>query len=253
MSWLWPAGPRKAGGVGGAAAPADPLPALTPTLYGPLAQWALDAGMAPLGERTDRSGAGHSLSNSPSVVRPCPDIRPYPARSVVWPGIQGGNNFACNGLTADDFAGPCTFTAKVWYRPADFAGGAASEQLILGSGDLGGTLSTWWLYVDTAGVLCSYWSGSTDVISALPVVGGSWVWVSMQRDAGNVVRLGVDGVHYTSTARPAQVPSAKPVCVGAHSFTTFFSWFGGISDVSLWNKRLSNAELEGLRSVAMGL
>lgn len=257
MSWIWQAG----GGGGGGGGALAKYPQLTQTLYSPVAQWALDS-TQPGGQTNDRSGNGRHLSAFQSAMRPGPAMRLPPAKATVWPARAPGQGYVlvCPTLNATSFPGAMTLTCKVWWRPSDFASiDPVDYQIIVGASSIAAPETTAWLYAGLTSRVGSFWAGgapdnfeSTQTLSSRA---GKWVWLSMQREAGTfVTRIGVDGVYETSGPRSGQTaPATANFRIGAWAFSPGQSWYGGMEDISIWNTRLADADLEGLRTYAMGL
>jgi hypothetical protein len=254
MSWIWPAG---GGASGGGGAPAR-YPQLTQTLYSPWAQWAMDWQTPPTSQNDDRSGNSRTLAWF-STVRPGPSPRAAPATGTVLaarvPGQSSGASYA--GANATTFPGAMTVTCKVWWRQSSFAGDAATAEVIFGASGVADPRTTAWLYVSDVGHLGCFWDGmgAKETTAFVPV--GRWFWVSMQRDTDLSVRLGIDGVYQSFAGPlPAQTALATAILrVGCWAFAggNGQAWAGGFEDLSVWNTRLTDTQLEDLRRYAMGV
>lgn len=254
--YRWPAGPMRIRVKEGAVA--APVPALTP-LHSPLAAWSLDSLQAG-GMGNDRSGNSNTLSSIATPgIRPAPSFsRPAPAQSAVWPGQDGAYTAGCPALTLASLPGAMTCTAKFWMRPASFDGGPAQQQnIVLCDSAFGGSPYVLYLYLDASGALGYYDTNGGGVVSTMVAQPGVAYYASMQRAADNSVRLGLNGVYFSSGPRaaPPSVAGTSSMLLGASRAGGAFSyaWHGGLEDVVLTASRLSDTVVEADRIIAMGV
>lgn len=261
MSWHWQGGPSAPGG-GGARA----VPQLTPAFTGVVAQWALDGtATAPGGVLPERvSGLAARAMTRPSYF--FPDMRPAPFTAIRC-DLPGSTPCAQNGAHSADLAinGEMTLTAKCAWNRAGMTVGLS--QVIAQSRVNLGTVAeadncNYALYVSDTGVLSYFAQQGAGVAivfnSALSMDNGGagglglWKFVSLRRAASGVVTLGVDGVFQTSGA--LALPTG-----GTNTIMRFGSTLnverntGIISDVSLGNVAIVDAELNRVRRVAMAV
>jgi hypothetical protein len=236
---------KRAGGWSGAptvhveeAAPApavSPPAALTPTLYGPAAQWSLQT----VGSNcyADRSGNGRHLTGGAFTT--IPDL------------IPSGSAVTLATLTSVIAAlvfpsGEFTLTCRVWWL------NKATSQVVCDIGDLG-QATNYLLGAGPAGevVFIGANIGGAMFTSSLMLPAQRWCFLSARRTTGGVVTVGIDGAYQDSPVMPLPTGIQGRVIVGSVEGENG-SWKGALADMSLWARRLTDAELTGLRAVAMG-
>lgn len=235
---------------------ATPNAALQPTLYSPVAQWALQGAPNASLVYLDRSGNGNHLTGG--MGTPAPSH--IPGQKAVIP-LYGSR------LVLDAaHAGPVRFTGSFTFSVVVKRLSAAFGQLITCSGIFNGSNkdrnTLYSLYVNPDGTLGYYWEktmgdGAAWVATDLHVPVGSFAHISFSRDATtNRVTFGLNGAYSIS---PVLVPPDPTG--GAAAFLTLGdqdeaadSHIDGVyGDACLWGAALDQDQKLPLLNAAMGL
>lgn len=251
MSWS-----KRSGG-----APVAAVPAVQPNLYSAEAMWALQlsAGLI-LG--TDRSGnakhlsnvtAGSQKSNIPATGRFAPANNAAgmgPSASALAP-LTGAQSVTC----VVNFGRPA-WTADQWiYAQADFTNNVSGSGNALLSLLLSGTTHTLTAFHQNGAASTSSVVSSTLVTPT----DGLDHFVSVARSAsGLTYEFGIDGVYQTPAAAltAPSLGSISKSFVGCRPVPVNLAlevFCGGIEDVCVWPATLTQAQVQALRVVRMGL
>lgn len=239
---------KRRGGGGGGASPV-PVPVLTPLWPGVTHAWALN------GDGSPRAGAS-SLSMQ-SAIRPIPSLsRPYPAKSMQWPGrgAGGAGQYTAQDVTIhlDSFPLDMTWTCKFSWKPSVYASiEPATATILISIADQPYVNAVVW-YVSDAGHLGYYQSDGFAAEMAATVVEGKPYMATLQRTAGGAVRLGLNNA-YQSFANEILQPASSNLQflnVGC-ARTVGYPWFSAIEDVVMSPTRLSDSDLAATVSTAM--
>lgn len=209
-------------------------PALQPVLNGPLAAYSLQSGAL-----TDRSGNGYTMAGTYGAAQSSADlIRTKKAfrNNILQLQVPANESFFA-------IAGALTVTCRYWWS-------SNSKEFLTGITQGATDLSGWWtLRVDGAGKL-SYACDASSLVSAM-TVGQQWQFVCLRRNAaGTVVDLQLDTT--TQTSGTLAVPTAGgSFRIGGE--ITVPTVQGAVADIMIWNKRLTDAQVEAQRVVMMGL
>lgn len=232
-----------------------------PVLYSPLAMWALDFAESEAAGLQDRSGNGRHLVKV-SLVDKGPDLIEGAVSPVGSTGA--GTKFVQGTLGSADatwaITGPLTVVQRAW-----FDGDVSRTQVLYQSNYypygpspvrcVPFTLAT----VAPGGALLSYAQHGANVADAytfsltMPVA--RWCFVSFRRAASGVLTLGVDDTYEDSPALPMPGPTAAGVqlaLMNSNDGIAPLAWGGGKADAGVWDKRLTDAQLEPLYQQAMG-
>lgn len=218
--------------------------ALTPTLYGPLAQWALRGAPDTATTYADRSGNARHITSGTPV--------PVPSRIPGFTGITGKNPGLKLSGAGLRLLGEMTVTCKAW------AVASAGVQVIIdcsksGTGSANNTLFTVGISANAPFLYRETGSGvgvGTGMSST--VTPGRWTWLSWRRAASGDVTYGIDLTYQTVTMTPATDGSAADITIGTDN-EPGQPWLGGFEDLSIWGARLTDAQLLSLYTVAMGV
>lgn len=253
-SGLWPAGrfsfafteAQEGGGGGGGI-----YAALTPTLYSPVAQYALQGTGSTIW--FDRSGNALPLTAGVPTKSPDLIVGQTAARPVVGSRMKRVGAQAALQITGD-----LTVTARV-KRDVGGAGPIAIMSGIFSSGDA--TKNTLYsLSVLSDGSLEAFWEITSGISTTRQSTTGMvlpsvWQWVSWRRDATTGRwTFGSNTAYDVSTTAPGTSGgSAAFLNIGDNDEAPDLTFGGLIADVSIWNVRLTDVELETLYHVAMGV
>lgn len=217
--------------------------ALTPTLYSPLAQWALRGAPNTSITYLDRSGNGRHITSGTPV--------PVPSRIPGFTGISGKNPGLKLSGVGLRLLGELTITCKAWIVSS------SAVQVILdcsrsGVGSANNTLYT----VGVSNNLPFYYretgagSGLGTGMSSAPQP-GVWSWLSWRRAASGDMTYGIGTTYQTVVEAPPTDGSAADITIGTDN-EPGQPWLGGLEDLSIWGARLTDAQLLELHNVAMG-
>lgn len=111
--------------------------------------------------------------------------------------------------------------------------------------------------------ICAYWQApaGTDQLTMSNFVmpcDGKWHFLSVARDASGAVEFGLDGVYQTvafaACPTPGSGPLARSTVAGCQATIPAGSYHNGpVVDSVLWDGKLTQADAEVLRKIAMGL
>lgn len=220
---------------------------LQPTLYSPLALYALRGAPTTATTYADRSGNSRPLTAGAPI--PCPDAIPgftAVTRSRLTRGVDAGLNLI----------GAVTVNARVWYAAS------GGTQVIAAVGNAGGASNqntAWLIGCVSDGTLYTYTEHGSAVGaflgSTLALTPGKWSYVSLRRSSDGVsVSFGLDGVYQNATLGFAATDaSASSLVIGEDPVSGSLAWLGGLSDVGIWGARLSSTQDLGQRKVMMGI
>jgi hypothetical protein len=228
-----------------------PPPALTPTLYEPLAQWALQGWPNLSAVYHDRSGNNRHLTSG----------SPYGARDLIEGQRAITPRFSSRLQRAADpglrTTGAMTFTCRLKRVRARY-GAVAVYSGIFGAGATQNTLYS--LGIDAGGVPSYFYEATTGngiswAAAGLVVPLFEWVFFSFRRAASGVVTIGVNDTYVTSTAL-----TPPPAAGGTNAFLTLGDqdeaadnhFYGVLADAGIWGRMLTNLEMDPLYRPAMG-
>lgn len=218
--------------------------ALTPKLYGPVAQYALRGRGAQL--YPDRSGNALHLLDIVNTPLAAPDGYPDVClnagriRAPVQPQLQIVGDLTCT------------------VRACIIANGA--RHFVFTENDGSSVAGPYGFLVEPdgrlyAGVETSDQQGYGWYAPTLRVKWGRWAFYSIRRDvAAGRWTIGVDGRYETSAPQVVTVPlnGTQPrLFVGGPDVGNTGVTLGGVADLSIWSKRLSDAEVDGLNAAVM--
>jgi hypothetical protein len=224
------------------ASSASPRPALQPTIYSPLAQWALQGAPDTARMYLDRSGNNNHLTGGTATA--VPDL------------ISGQTAISNGKLTATIPAlavtGALTVTGRLKWTPN------GQQQVIIDVGS-SGVGCVYLLAASPSGNLLYYCEGSGGVpvtwTSALACTAGQWHWFELVRDAaGTGVGLTLDGTAQTSPTltAPVAAPGNGLVTVGSND-SGVQPWIDALADLDVWGAAVSATDSIPLRNAALGL
>jgi hypothetical protein len=217
------------------APPVPPSAALQPTLYAPLVQWALQGAPSTAQLYNDRSGNGRHLTSG--TATPVPDL--IPGQSAVTAANLGAV------ISALALAGPMTLTARV--KPS-----GSGLQILLDVGD-SGPASNYLIARLTSGALAySPVSGVGYDTGSIVMPNEEWSFISLRRASPTDVTLGIGAQYVNLTAMAPGAGTTGIVILGMVEGDAATRWLGAFADVCIWGRRLTDAELDVLRKVAMG-
>ncbi len=255
---VWPSELRLRVTEGPPASGLPPTASLQPTIYSPIAQWALQGATDPTPARVylDRSGnARHLTQGSPTGE---PDL--IPGQTAIRPNSTGdfttGNKLRNNPADAVIAAvTEFTITSRIKWDggggnmvatiSSNYTGAASNStnmqfQILSNSHPL-------YSYSPNAAGFASYEASTL----ACPV--GQWVFFTMRRFANGDVRFGL-GANYETLDIPglpvSGTTNARMTIGDDGDSSVLFN--GLIADVCLWGTALTDDELTPLRIAAMG-
>jgi hypothetical protein len=218
-----------------------------PVLFDPIGQWRFVNTVSSV-DLVDRSGYGRPLSQAiaPAVT---PDLRPG------WFCFSAGRYTRTE--PAFRLVGAMSITLRAWgsrvgqtLLSCTAAGESLSTNVLYQLGTAAGNNALAYFAENGAGNNIS-WTAN----SLIPVT-GKWQFFAFRRDAAGGVTLDLDSARESSPAlalpQKDSPTTSQVFSIGDDPSTSGFEWRGGIGDVTLWDKRLSDTELAQMRA-AMGL
>jgi hypothetical protein len=234
-----------------------------PTLYSPLALWALDFASSEAAGLHDRSGNGRHLVKT-TIAAFAPDL----IEDAVSPvGSSGDGTKLVQGTLGSADAtwaitGAMTVAMRVW-----FDGDLSRTQVLYQTNyypytglppvrNVPFTLAT----VAPDGALLSYaqhgsYTADAYTFTLVPPV-AQWCFVTFRRAASGVLTIGIDDVYEDSPVITLPGPTAAGVqlaVLNSNDGIAPLSWGGGMGDMGIWDTRLSDAQLVPLYQTAMGI
>lgn len=225
---------------------------LQPTLYSPLAQWALQGAPDATRLYADRSGNNRHLTAGTSA--PVPDL--IVGQTAIQPPTQAqAARLKRTGDVALALTGAMTVTCRL--KRTGTTGCISVQSGIFGAG---ATVNTLCSLVLGAGVALAYqWEQTTGNMSTVtsPLVPplNTWAFYSFRRAASGVPTFGLDTSYWTASGSFPVPPggSASFLTIGDNDEVSDGPFSGAIADYCIWNVRLTDDELTPLRNAAMGL
>lgn len=225
-------------------------PALQPILYEPVAMYELAGAPDAATLRMDRSGnelhlttgngtATADLITGTTAFVPASATRLQ--RATYTPALQ--------------ITGALTVTVRMKRNPT----GSGSFAVVSGLFNGNNTRNTLFaLNVDSVGRLTNIWETTAGNLqsfqSTIAVPAGIWVYVSFRRSATGVQTWGINQTYESSTARVNPIGGSEAILVvGNHDESDDRNFGGALKDLGLWNKELTNEQLEPLFKASMGL
>jgi concanavalin A-like lectin/glucanase superfamily protein len=211
--------------------------ALTPTLYAPVAQYALRGHGVEL--YADRSGNARDLSTQ---------ITPAYAPDGYNNTCLHAGRVVSAALVPLQITGDLTLTVRAWACAA-----SAGRQFINNANDGTAVASPYCMLIGADGRLACAVESSTQqdylYTSPLQVPWGRWALYSMRRDvAAGRWTLGINKTFATSPVMTVTVPLAgtQPKLFVGGPDVGGEVWRGASADKSIWNKRLTDAQVRGI-------
>lgn len=259
----WPAEFRirvKESSQGGTPTPPELFPALTPTVYSPVAQYALQGGVGDYTQvRRDRSGNNYHLTKG----TPDEDYDLINGQLCIK-GVPGPGEGNATRLQRPAYTAALQITGDltVSFRAKRLPGASGPIACMSGYFNLGGneknTLFT--CSILSNGVLEVFWEQthgvsftrqSSTVLSPL----NQWAWYTFRRNATTGVwTFGVNNGYENAVAGPGTSGGSEAfLSIASQDEATDSYWGGDLADVSIWASRLTDAELLPLYKNAMGV
>lgn len=255
---------------------------LQPVLYSPVAAWALlddDDGSSPTMVapiNVDRVTGAYPLTRTQGTVSASADlIKQY---RCAYGGASarplGRDNAAGGGVEAAlKLSGALTISMRAWWTGGTTILNPVLVDVSEGWGARNGTnglLQCFYrLYMDTSnGRIGAYHQRAAGGyvyadypwLSSLTISPGRWTYLACRRSAAGAYTITVDTTHETSPAYPLPDPafgtgalnigqwgsaqlSSSSIFVGSDP------WQGGLADVMIWDKRLTDAQVLNQRAV----
>lgn len=263
---------QETGGPSAIVSKAAKVPALQPTLWSPVAQWAL----SPYGQGRgnvlddsvwDRSGNAYTLNatNIHAMQDLIPGNLAMLAVQDMWAGQKNPAPARLRTL------GPCTWTWRMCARAYGGYEGFVYENTgwaripialegALGTGNSAdNVISTILFSADTArkfGVYRETGSkvGATALCSTLSYPrDGRWHFMSFRRAADGACTFGIDLTYETIAITPPTGGSNCSLWIGRGPTSANTAVWSLMADVCMWDQRLDNDQIGQLYRVAMGL
>jgi hypothetical protein len=183
----------------------------------------------PVGRWSDRSGQGNHVTQGTAAARPTLKLAVQNGLSVLR--LDGVDDW----LTKATPAGVGSPTGYTMYFVGARSGSPAFGMMLIGRG------SRHELRWDTGGTKpqATYGAGGGSSLSYGSNVSGWHVYEAVQDDAGNSVKLAVDGLSEVS-ASGVEATAIDVFSVGARGGTNFLA--GDVGEVLFWPRPLSGAE-----------
>lgn len=220
-------------------------PAGTPPLYGPLGLWPLDGAPNETLVRSDRSGYGRNLTSGNALA--VADM--VEGRTAAQP--VGSTRLQRTADAALQLRGAMTLTMRA-KRNVDGDG-----VLVCMSAPYGPSAnrSLYVLRTYTDGRFDSYLDNvPPNVTDAARLDAGIWRFVTFRRAEDLTETIGVDGIYESFPSRgPITDGTNAYLVIGDHEEPSLFAFEGAIADVAIWDKRLTDEQLEHVRHVTMGI
>lgn len=220
-------------------------PSGTPPLYAPIAQWPLDG--APDSSKLwfDRSGNGRHLTAGTATATA--DM--VASRTAIIPGSVNANRLRRVVDPALQLRGELTISVRA--KRAAGGGGVLVCMSALYAGTASKSLYV--LNVGTSGALGSFLDGVPAIWTAAAMTSDAWHFGSLRRTADGAETLGIDGTYQDFASRGPIVGGTEDwLVIGDHEESAAGYFQGPMADVTIWDRRLTDAELEHVRLVTMG-
>jgi hypothetical protein len=163
-------------------------------------------------------------------------------RGLDWAVLFSGTGFGKVSIPhAADLAMSNAFTLEAWVYPLGFKSNYWENTIISKEAEAGGYALN--LGGNGQGRLVIYSDGWKEVVlPAGSVVTNKWQHIAGVYD-GSTMKVYVDGVLKATAAVGALASSASPLCIGETSAWSGREFNGGIDEVRIWNKALSNKDI----------
>lgn len=246
----------------GGGTPPEPVyyPALTPTVYSPVAQYALQGGVADYTQvRRDRSGNGYHLTKG----TPDEDYDFITGQKCIK-GVPGPGEGNATRLQRPAYTAALQITGDFTMscRVKRLSGASGPIVCMSGyfntGGDTRNTLYT--CSILSNGVMETFWetthgNSQTRQSSTVNVPLNQWCWVTFRRNGTTGVwTFGVNlGYENSSSGALPTNGTEAFLSVASQDEASDSYWGGDLADVSIWDVRLSDAQLLPLYKNAMGV
>lgn len=156
-------------------------------------------------------------------------------------GAAGSDNVVTIPKSADTIAAGESLTVSAWFRVDAFDGGNWQALIAHGESD------DWRIARQNGGDTLAYAGGTGDIGGGPAINDGGWHHVLAISENGVSTRLWLDGALVTTGNAPTLIDDtrATDLIIGGNQQPggDLRSWNGGIDDVAIWNRPLTDSEI----------
>ncbi len=202
----------------------------------------------------DEVGAPEDLSDDPADVAINGKLAWAPGEKGQAVEFDGNNANLVEISHADKLAGMTAMTITAWFQTRDVADAEGmsimSKRLAWQQGD------AYNLFIWTGQTVRARVNGAGEIVTTTAIQDDTWYHIAyvFDADAGaEAVKLILDGVVETVGAHPGPevIADESPVWIGELDPNRGFAWNGLIDEVTMWNRALSEEEIEELRDTGI--